>query len=110
MKKILLIICLLLLGSVVRADRVKVRLFSNNSIDQIAISFDLGTYNIYADDTILIEPEIGVGKSIELTPAGQKVHITIDGYNYGNHNTIHFTANDTDCILCLNPRIIKLLT
>ena len=107
MKKILLIICLLLLGSVVRADRVKVRLFSNNSIDQIAISFDLGTYNIYADDTILIEPEIGVGKSIELTPAGQKVHITIDGYNYGNHNTIHFTANDTACILCLNPRNIK---
>lgn len=107
MKKILLIICLLLLGSVVRADRVKVRLFSNNSIDQIAISFDLGTYNIYADDTILIEPEIGVGKSIELTPTGQKVHITIDGYNYGNHNTIHFTANDTACILCLNPRNIK---
>ena len=107
MKKILLIICLLLLGSVVRADRVKVRLFSNNSIDQIAISFDLGTYNIYADDTILIEPEIGVGKSIELTPAGQKVHITIDGYNYGNHNNIHFTANDTACILCLNPRNIK---
>ncbi len=107
MKKILLIFCLLLLGSVVRADRVKVRLFSNNSIDQIAISFDLGTYNIYADDTILIEPEIGVGKSIELTPAGQKVHITIDGYNYGNHNTIHFTANDTACILCLNPRNIK---
>ena len=91
----------------VRADRVKVRLFSNNSIDQIAISFDLVTYNIYADDTILIEPEIGVGKSIELTPAGQKVHITIDGYNYGNHNTIHFTANDTACILCLNPRNIK---
>lgn len=107
MKKTLLILCLLLLGSVACADRVKVRLFSNNSIDQIAISFDLGTYNVYADDTILIEPEIGVGKSIELTPVGQKVHITIDGYNYGNHNTVHFTANDTACILCLNPRNIK---
>lgn len=107
MKKTLLILCLLLLVSNAFADRVKVRLFSNNSIDQIAISFDLGTYNVYADDTILIEPEIGVGKSIELTSSGQKVHITIDGYNYGNHNTIHFTANDTACILCLNPRNIK---
>ena len=107
MKKPLLIVCLLLLTISASADRVKVRLFSNNSIDQIAISFDLGTYNIYADDTILIEPEVGVGKSIELTPVGQKVHVTIDGYNYGNHNTIHFTANDTACILCLNPRNIK---
>ncbi len=107
MKKTLLILCILILGSAAHADRVKVRLFSNNSIDQIAISFDLGTYNIYADDTILIEPEVGVGKSIELTPAGQKVHVTIDGYNYGNHNVIRFTANDTACILCLNPRNIK---
>ena len=107
MKKTLLILCILILGSAAHADRVKVRLFSNNSIDQIAISFDLGTYNIYADDTILIEPEVGVGKSIELTPSGQKVHVTIDGYNYGNHNTIRFTANDTACILCLNPRNIK---
>ena len=107
MKKTLLILCILILGSAAHADRVKVRLFSNNSIDQIAISFDLGTYNIYADDTILIEPEVGVGKSIELTPLGQKVHVTIDGYNYGNHNTIRFTANDTACILCLNPRNIK---
>ena len=107
MKKLLLILCLLLLGESLYADRVKVRLFSNNSIDQIAISFDLGTYNIYADDTILIEPQVGIGKTIELTPAGQKVHVTIDGYNYGNHNSIHFTANDTACILCLNPRNIK---
>ena len=107
MKKLLLILCLLLLGESLYADRVKVRLFSNNSIDQIAISFDLDTYNIYADDTILIEPQVGIGKTIELTPAGQKVHVTIDGYNYGNHNSIHFTANDTACILCLNPRNIK---
>ena len=79
MKKTLLILCILILGSAAHADRVKVRLFSNNSIDQIAISFDLGTYNIYADDTILIEPEGGVGKSIELTPSGHKVHVTIEG-------------------------------
>ena len=106
-KSLLIIICLLSLVVDASAERVRVRLFSNNSIDNIAISFDLGTYNIYADDTILIEPEVGIGKSIELTPVGQKVHVTIDGYNYGNHNTIHFTANDTACILCLNPRNLK---
>ena len=107
MRKTLLILCFLLPALGATADRVKVRLFSNNSIDYIAVSFDLGTYNIYADDTILVEPEVGIGKSIELTPSGKKVRVTIDGYNYGTHNTIHFTANDTACILCLNPRNIK---
>lgn len=107
MKKLLLILCTLLLAFSASADRVKVKLFSNNSIDYIAISFDLGTYNIYADDTILVEPEIGVGRSIELTPSGKKVHVSIDGHSYGNHNTIYFSANDTACILCLNPRNIK---
>ena len=107
MRKTLLILCFLLPALSATADRVKVRLFSNNSIDYIAVSFDLGTYNIYADDTILVEPEVGVGKSIELTPSGKKVHVSIDGSDYGTHNTIHFIANDTACILCLNPRNIK---
>ncbi|MBO4599434.1 MAG: SpoIID/LytB domain-containing protein, partial [Bacteroidales bacterium] len=107
MKRVLLIISLLTLAYGAAADRVKVKLFSNNSIDYIAVSFDLGTYNIYADDTILIEPEVGVGKSIELTPSGKKVHVAIDGYDYGNHNSVNFSANDTACILCLNPRKIK---
>ena len=107
MKKILLILTFLPLVFPVYADRVKVRLFSNNSIDYIAISFDLGTYSIYADDTVLVEPEVGIGKSIVLTPAGKKVHVAIDGYDYGSHNSIHFIADDTACILCLNPRNIK---
>ena len=107
MKRLLLIICLISIAFGVHADRVKVRLFSNNSIDQINISFDLGTYNLYSNDTSIIEAEMGAGRSVELTPTAGKVHVTIDGYDYGTHSNISFIANDTACILCLNPRKLK---
>ena len=107
MKRLLLIICLISIAFGAHADRVKVRLFSNNSIDQINISFDLGTYNLYSNDTSIIEAEMGAGRSVELTPTAGKVHVTIDGYDYGTHSNISFIANDTACILCLNPRKLK---
>ena len=107
MKRLLLIISLISIAFGAHADRVKVRLFSNNSIDQINISFDLGTYNLYSNDTSIIEAEMGAGRSVELTPTAGKVHVTIDGYDYGTHSNISFIANDTACILCLNPRNIK---
>ena len=103
----MLIISLISIAFGVHADRVKVRLFSNNSIDQINISFDLGTYNLYSNDTSIIEAEMGAGRSVELTPTAGKVHVTIDGYDYGTHSNISFIANDTACILCLNPRKLK---
>lgn len=89
------------------AERVKVRLFSNNSIDLINISFDLGTYDIYGADTLLIEASVGNDKSVELTPQGRQVHVAINGYDYGTHPSVSFRATDTACILCLNPRNIK---
>lgn len=107
MKRLLLIISLISIAFGANADRVKVRLFSNNSIDQINISFDLGTYNLYSNDTSIIEAEMGAGRSVELTPTAGKVHVTIDGYDYGTHSNISFIANDTACILCLNPRKLK---
>ena len=107
MNKILPIACFLLLTLSASADRVKVKLFSNNSIDLINISFDLGTYDIYGADTTLIEANIGNDKSVELTTQGRKVHVAINGYDYGSHNTVSFLATDTACILCLNPRNIK---
>lgn len=107
MKRRIAILILILLTVAARADRVKVRLYSNNSVDAITISFDLGTYSIYANDTMLIEPDVSIGKSIELTPNGRQVRVSIDGYDYGSHNSVTFMADDTACILCLNPRNIK---
>ncbi len=102
------ILCLLLLLAFTAfADRVKVRLYSNNTIDLINISFDLGTYNLFADDTTILESEMGENASIALTPNGRQVHVSIDGYDYGSHNSVSLIATDTACILCLNPHNIK---
>ncbi len=107
MKRLLAILAFLLLAFSASADRVKVRLFSNNSIDLINISFDLGTYDIYGSDTTLIEASVGNDKSVELTPQGRKVHVAINGYDYGSFANVNFLATDTACILCLNPRQLK---
>ena len=107
MKRLLAIVSLLFLAFSASADRVKVRLFSNNSIDLINISFDLGNYDIYGADSLLIEAAVGNDKSVELTPDGRKVHVAINGYDYGTHAAVNFLATDTACILCLNPRNIK---
>ena len=79
MKRLLAIVCLLFLAFSASADRVKVRLFSNNSIDLINISFDLGNYDIYGADSLLIEAAVGNDKSVELIPDGRKVHVVING-------------------------------
>ena len=97
----------MLLAVGVQADRVKVRLFSTNSVDLINISFDLGSYDLFSGDSLLLYATDVEGKSIELTPRGSLVHVSVDGYDYGSHQRITFSATDTACILCLNPRNIK---
>ena len=103
---IIFIAFVLLLPVTVHADRVKVRLFSNNTISTIYVSFDLGEYNLYGDDRLLSEV-LGEGKSVEIKPAGADVQISVDGYNYGSFHKARLEATDTACILCLNPSGVK---
>lgn len=107
MRNLTAILCFICFALSAYADRVKVRLFANNSIDLINISFDLGIYNLYGADTLLIAAEVGNDKSVELYPNGRQVHVSIDGYEYGNFPSVVFSATDTACILCLNPRNAK---
>ena len=57
--------------------------------------------------TRLYELEHTVVWTVELTPKGKLVHVAIDGYEYGNYSHVTFSATDTACILCLNPRKLK---
>ncbi len=107
MKNLTAILCLICIALGASAERVKVRLFAKNSIELINISFDLGTYNLYNGDSLTIATEVGNDKSVELTPNGKQVHVSIDGYDYGNFPSVVFSATDTACILCLNPRNAK---
>lgn len=107
MRRIFAILILLTLCFTAFADRVKVRLYSTNTLDWVNVSFDLGTYNLYANDTTLLESELGEGKSVEFRLEGKLIHVSIDGYDYGVHNTLRLDATDTACILCINPRNVK---
>ena len=89
------------------ADKVKVRIFSTNTITSVTVSFDLGQYNVYANASVLLESTLGEGASLTLKPSGGKVSIASDGYNYGIFEKIRFQATDTACILCINPSNVK---
>ena len=105
--KRLLILPLLLLALGAHADRVRVRLFSTNTISTLNISFDLGQYNLYADDTLLLEPLVGEGRSVLVRYQGGRLAVSVNDDNYGLHRSLRLEATDTACILCLNPEGCK---
>ena len=103
MKRLLSILALLLLAVTAHADKVRVRLYSTNSISQINVSFDLGSYNLYADGDNLLEDFVGEGRSVNIRAEGKKLHVSVNETDYGTFSTLRLEATDTACILCLNP-------
>lgn len=103
MKRLLSISLLLLLALAAHADKVKVRLYSNVTVKNLNISFDLGYYNLYSDDDQIIEDMVGEGRSVLIRPEGKKLHVSVNETDYGTFNAIRLEAVDTACILCLNP-------
>lgn len=94
---------MLLLAVTAHADKVRVRLYSTNSISQINVSFDLGSYNLYADGDNLLEDFVGEGRSVNIRAEGKKLHVSVNETDYGTFSTLRLEATDTACILCLNP-------
>ena len=89
------------------AEKIKVRLYSTFTIECVSIAFDLGEYNLYGADSMLIESHLGEGSVVEIKATGNQVNVTIDGYDHGPHKEVYFEALDTACILCINPRNTK---
>lgn len=107
MKRLLPILLLLLTVQAVHADRVRVRLFSTNSIATLNVSFDLGQYNLYGDDGHLVEDLVGEGRSVLVRTEGGRLHVSVNDDDYGFFDSIRLEATDTACILCLNPANCK---
>ena len=107
MKKYLLLIVLLLAFNIANAEKVTVRLFSNARIELLYVSFDLGLYDLYADNSMLLEPSLGEGMSVEIKPASNGVYVSVNGYEYGTFKEVLLRATDTACIMCLNPKGVK---
>lgn len=101
-RKLLFILLLCFTSWSLKADPVKVRIYSTNSLDLTYVSFDLGEYNLFGDG-ILIESNLGEGKSVEFKSHGTNVDISINGYEYGTFKNVKLQATDTACIMCINP-------
>lgn len=104
MRKLTVLLFLLTLVSSAWADKIKVRIFSNNKIEALYVSFDLGLYDLYADESSLLEPGLGEGMTVEIKPSGSNVYVAVNGYEYGTFKQVVLRATDTACILCINPR------
>ena len=107
MRRFLTILLLLFLVNTAHAEKVRVRLFANNTVKTLNISFDLGYYNLYADSNQLLEDMVGEGRSVLIRPDGKKLHVSVNETDYGSFNTLRLEATDTACILCLNPENLK---
>lgn len=107
MKRLLLILTLILLGLPVHAERVRVRLFTNNTIRNLNVSFDLGSYNLFADGDLLLEPMVGEGRSVLVRAEAGMLHVSVNDDDYGTFSSLRFEATDTACILCINPEGCK---
>lgn len=90
-----------------RAEHVRVRLFSGNTIQTLNVSFDLGYYNLYADGGLLIEDMIGEGRSVLIRVEDNMLHVSVNDDDYGRFKNVRLEATDTACILCLNPEGCK---
>ena len=107
MKRLLLILTLILAVMPVRADHIRVRLFSTNSISTLNISFDLGNYNLYADNDTLLEDMVGEGRSVLIRAQKNGLHVSVNEDDYGTFKKVRLVATDTACIICLNPEGCK---
>ena len=107
MKRLLFIMLLLATGLNANADRVRVRLFSTNTIRTLNVSFDLGYYNLYADGDLLLEDMVGEGRSVLVRVEDKMLHVSVNDDDYGRFNSIRLEATDTACIMCLNPKGVK---
>lgn len=100
---ILLLLILLASSLEARAEKVRVRIFSNYRVETLNVSFDLGAYDLYAGDSLL-EGNLAEGLSVILQSTPQGVHVAVNDYEYGTFKMITLRATDTACILCLNPK------
>lgn len=107
MKRITAILLLLCLATTAQADKVKVRLYSNNTVNALSISFDLGAYNLYVDGDRLLEDMVSEGRSVLICAKGDRMNVSVNEIDYGTFTNLRLEATDTACILCLNPEGAK---
>lgn len=107
MRRLFIILASLALATAAHAEKIRVRIYSNTSISDVNVSFDLGAYNLYVDGNRLLEDMITEGRSVTIRPNGNRIQVNVNETNYGTFNSLRLEATDTACILCINPEGAK---
>lgn len=85
------------------AEKVLVRIYSNVTVGSVTVSFDLGSYNLFADDVLLLEPDLAGGRPVQCVATTEGVRVSVNGYEFGVYGKVSLLANDTASIMCVNP-------
>jgi len=103
LKKYLLSFVLLLSIFSVRAEKVKVRIYSASKIAQAVLSFDVGRYVIRDASGKIISDTLDLNRSVEVKVSGGKVWVSANAYELGAYDKISLTSVDSTCLFCINP-------
>lgn len=101
------ILMMLLIPTVVFADKVKVRVFSTANIAYTKISFENSTYSLVGDNVDTIAANLKRGDFVELTPFAKEVVVSVNGQKKGNFESVSFLTNQDDAYFYISPKGYK---
>ena len=101
------ILMLLLIPTVVFAEKVKVRVFSTANISTAKITFEKTSYTLVADEMDTIASGLSAGDFVEVTPFAKEVVVAVNGKKMGNFATVSFVSTDDNAFLYISPKGCK---
>ena len=103
-KKNAYILIMLLIPSVLFAEKVKVRVFSTAKITYTKVSFENASYSLVGDNVDTIASNLKRGDFVELTPFAKEVVVSINGQKKGNFSNVTFVSYQDDAYLYISPK------
>ena len=103
-KKNAYILIMLLIPSVLFAEKVKVRVFSTAKITYTKVSFENASYSLVGDNVDTIASNLKRGDFVELTPFAKEVVVSINGQKRGNFSNVTFVSYQDDAYLYISPK------
>ena len=103
----MLMFLLLVAPSVVRAEKVKVRVFSTTNITQAKITFETMPYNLIGDGYDVLATDLTKGDFVDITPFANEVEVSVNGLKKGSFESVAFITEVQDAYLYITPKGAK---
>ena len=101
------ILMILMIPTLVFAEKVKVRVYSTANISYTKLTFENSTYCLVGDDVDTISQNLKRGDAIELTPFAKEVVVTVNGDKKGSFSSVSVLAKQDDAYLYISPKGYK---